>query len=91
MTQWLTIILCALLLGAACAWMTSGRRGLIVSGGLSYSAVLVWLLLSPRGDLAWPIPLFWVGSVAAAVACGTYVACQRAFRSKPWDRPKCAL
>jgi len=83
MAQWLTIVLCAVLLGAACAWKAAGRRGLLLAGGLSYFAVLVWLLLSPPGDLALPIPLFWVGSVAAAVACGTYVVCRRALRATP--------
>ena len=80
MAQWLTIVLAAALVGVVCAWKVEGRRGLLLSVGAAYCAVLVWQLMSAPGDLAWPIALFWVGSVAAAVSGGTYALCRRAFR-----------
>lgn len=76
MAQWLVILAVAVLIGGACAWV-GGRRGLMLSVGLPYCAAAVWLLVSRSGDLAWPIPFLWVGSIGAAIACITYVACRR--------------
>lgn len=83
MAQWLAVVAVAVLIGVACAWKVGGRRGLFLSVGLPYCVAAVWLLLSVPGDLAWPIPLFWLGSVGAAVACSTYFACRGAFLARP--------
>lgn len=76
MAQWLITLAVAVLIGGVCA-LVGGRRGLLLSVGLPYCAAAVWLLVSGPGDLAWPIPLLWVGSVGAAVASITYVVWRR--------------